>query len=209
MAERWKQFPLDGRPEGPVCYELELGSVVGPRVRPGSHRVRDFLRLPRIRLGLRLGLNDPLRCAACVLQRRVHYVLVSLDDEDLGRSLEHLQTEAHAERSLERAPPKCVGASHVAGERTTWSTGGWHRPQPPPWAVLWAVTSQVRDAQTAEPSVPASSNPCSKADLAASGCVPPPPATNVPLIGAPGFEPGTSPTRTVRATRLRHAPTRT
>src|SRR5437879_2845255 len=26
-------------------------------------------------------------------------------------------------------------------------------------------------------------------------------------IGAPGFEPGTSPTRTVRATRLRHAPT--
>src|SRR6476646_7553912 len=25
-------------------------------------------------------------------------------------------------------------------------------------------------------------------------------------IGAPGFEPGTSPTRTVRATRLRHAP---
>jgi hypothetical protein len=28
------------------------------------------------------------------------------------------------------------------------------------------------------------------------------------LIGAPGFEPGTSPTRTVRATRLRHAPIR-
>jgi hypothetical protein len=28
------------------------------------------------------------------------------------------------------------------------------------------------------------------------------------LIGAPGFEPGTSPTRTVRATRLRHAPRR-
>src|SRR2546426_691072 len=27
------------------------------------------------------------------------------------------------------------------------------------------------------------------------------------FIGAPGFEPGTSPTRTVRATRLRHAPT--
>src|SRR5450755_2062552 len=27
-----------------------------------------------------------------------------------------------------------------------------------------------------------------------------------PDIGAPGFEPGTSPTRTVRATRLRHAP---
>ena len=26
------------------------------------------------------------------------------------------------------------------------------------------------------------------------------------LIGAPGFEPGTSPTRTVRATRLRYAP---
>jgi len=26
------------------------------------------------------------------------------------------------------------------------------------------------------------------------------------FIGAPGFEPGTSPTRTVRATRLRHAP---
>src|SRR4051794_34803069 len=26
------------------------------------------------------------------------------------------------------------------------------------------------------------------------------------LIGAPGFEPGTSPTRTARATRLRHAP---
>ena len=28
------------------------------------------------------------------------------------------------------------------------------------------------------------------------------------LIGAPGFEPGTSPTRTARATRLRHAPSR-
>jgi hypothetical protein len=28
------------------------------------------------------------------------------------------------------------------------------------------------------------------------------------VIGAPGFEPGTSPTRTVRATRLRHAPWR-
>ena len=28
----------------------------------------------------------------------------------------------------------------------------------------------------------------------------------VVYIGAPGFEPGTSPTRTVRATRLRHAP---
>jgi site-specific DNA recombinase len=28
------------------------------------------------------------------------------------------------------------------------------------------------------------------------------------LVGAPGFEPGTSPTRTVRATRLRHAPKR-
>jgi hypothetical protein len=27
------------------------------------------------------------------------------------------------------------------------------------------------------------------------------------FIGAPGFEPGTSPTRTARATRLRHAPT--
>jgi hypothetical protein len=27
-------------------------------------------------------------------------------------------------------------------------------------------------------------------------------------IGAPGFEPGTSPTRTARATRLRHAPNR-
>ena len=27
------------------------------------------------------------------------------------------------------------------------------------------------------------------------------------LIGAPGFEPGTSPTQTVRATKLRHAPT--
>jgi hypothetical protein len=30
----------------------------------------------------------------------------------------------------------------------------------------------------------------------------------VSSIGAPGFEPGTSPTRTVRATRLRHAPKR-
>jgi hypothetical protein len=29
------------------------------------------------------------------------------------------------------------------------------------------------------------------------------------VIGAPGFEPGTSPTRTVRATRLRHAPIQT
>ena len=28
----------------------------------------------------------------------------------------------------------------------------------------------------------------------------------LPLIGARGFEPPTSPTRTVRATRLRHAP---
>jgi hypothetical protein len=28
------------------------------------------------------------------------------------------------------------------------------------------------------------------------------------IVGAPGFEPGTSPTRTVRATRLRHAPRR-
>ena len=28
----------------------------------------------------------------------------------------------------------------------------------------------------------------------------------IPPIGAPGFEPGTSPTRTVRATGLRHAP---
>jgi hypothetical protein len=44
--------------------------------------------------------------------------------------------------------------------------------------------------------------------------VPPPaagprgfPADAIPeLIGAPGFEPGTSPTRTARATRLRHAP---
>jgi hypothetical protein len=26
------------------------------------------------------------------------------------------------------------------------------------------------------------------------------------LIGVPGFEPGTSPTRTARATRLRHTP---
>jgi len=31
---------------------------------------------------------------------------------------------------------------------------------------------------------------------------------NMRNIGAPGFEPGTSPTRTVRATRLRHAPMR-
>ena len=30
--------------------------------------------------------------------------------------------------------------------------------------------------------------------------------TALEIIGAPGFEPGTSPTRTVRATRLRHAP---
>ena len=35
--------------------------------------------------------------------------------------------------------------------------------------------------------------------------VPDPPA-GAEEIGAPGFEPGTSPTRTVRATRLRHAP---
>src|ERR1019366_2295151 len=34
------------------------------------------------------------------------------------------------------------------------------------------------------------------------------PRPQVRSIGAPGFEPGTSPTRTVRATRLRHAPTR-
>src|ERR1700683_601654 len=33
--------------------------------------------------------------------------------------------------------------------------------------------------------------------------------TGVLAIGAPGFEPGTSPTRTARATRLRHAPTQT
>jgi hypothetical protein len=39
------------------------------------------------------------------------------------------------------------------------------------------------------------------------GQLPPTPAPNQPSIGAPGFEPGTSPTRTVRATRLRHAPT--
>ena len=32
------------------------------------------------------------------------------------------------------------------------------------------------------------------------------PANGDVSIGAPGFEPGTSPTRTVRATRLRHAP---
>src|ERR1700733_6826310 len=32
------------------------------------------------------------------------------------------------------------------------------------------------------------------------------PANTNKSIGAPGFEPGTSPTRTVRATRLRHAP---
>src|SRR5579875_1344603 len=35
----------------------------------------------------------------------------------------------------------------------------------------------------------------------------PPRQQGLLLIGAPGFEPGTSPTRTVRATRLRHAPT--
>jgi integrase len=33
-----------------------------------------------------------------------------------------------------------------------------------------------------------------------------PPERGFHAIGAPGFEPGTSPTRTVRATRLRHAP---
>src|SRR6059058_3843355 len=32
------------------------------------------------------------------------------------------------------------------------------------------------------------------------------PLAEADSIGAPGFEPGTSPTRTVRATRLRHAP---
>jgi hypothetical protein len=34
-----------------------------------------------------------------------------------------------------------------------------------------------------------------------------PPSQTTRYIGAPGFEPGTSPTRTARATRLRHAPT--
>ena len=36
----------------------------------------------------------------------------------------------------------------------------------------------------------------------------PPMESTVSSIGAPGFEPGTSPTRTARATRLRHAPKR-
>ena len=40
----------------------------------------------------------------------------------------------------------------------------------------------------------------------ASETTKPPGWQAVSLIGAPGFEPGTSPTRTVRATRLRHAP---
>src|SRR5256885_14450760 len=40
--------------------------------------------------------------------------------------------------------------------------------------------------------------PCRRVDPGVFG--------SVELIGAPGFEPGTSPTRTVRATRLRHAP---
>jgi hypothetical protein len=39
-----------------------------------------------------------------------------------------------------------------------------------------------------------------------SGTQKPPQTRGLRQIGAPGFEPGTSPTRTVRATRLRHAP---
>src|ERR1700686_1077980 len=66
--------------------------------------------------------------------------------------------------------------------------------------------------QTGHTSLPTSSalrarNPSPEANPALSGGPWPPPEFNRNSIGAPGFEPGTSPTRTARATRLRHAPT--
>jgi hypothetical protein len=50
-------------------------------------------------------------------------------------------------------------------------------------------------------------NPYLRAKSRSSGVLRHLPDSNNLPIGAPGFEPGTSPTRTVRATRLRHAPT--
>src|SRR6185437_59370 len=50
-------------------------------------------------------------------------------------------------------------------------------------------------------------NPCPQSQIPKLGVHQHLPDSNQLQIGAPGFEPGTSPTRTARATRLRHAPT--
>src|SRR5947209_2594002 len=75
------------------------------------------------------------------------------------------------------------------------------------WAVSWAVQPELASRRQRALCARAHQNPHPRADPHALCPPPPPPTTNQLLIGAPGFEPGTSPTRTVRATRLRHAPT--
>ncbi len=86
------------------------------------------------------------------------------------------------------------------------SDPGVDRPRPPAWAVSWAVQPEIGSRRDTSRPARRLQNPDPRANPRAPGPPPPPPTTNQPLIGAPGFEPGTSPTRTVRATRLRHAP---
>src|ERR1700689_1096372 len=113
------------------------------------------------------------------------------------RALDHQATPRRApERpaTLDRAPATARPTAHPHA-----------RPQPLPHLgsrgvaarAVRLVASPVDDFCRAAPRAPPllSFRPCSRlfADLR--------------NIGAPGFEPGTSPTRTARPTRLRHAPT--
>jgi hypothetical protein len=86
-------------------------------------------------------------------------------------------------------PPPCAATS-VSRER---SMCGWRQDR----AYRVAHPDGLREAKT----------PAPEPHLTPSGLPQHPPDSNSKTIGAPGFEPGTSPTRTARATRLRHAPT--
>jgi hypothetical protein len=109
----------------------------------------------------------------------------------LERRLGGLDPELRSEEPLDPAEARAPGASRDEASSAGARCGPDRR-----GAVATGQRASDRNIRIPNP----------RADPRALGPPPPPPATNDNLIGAPRFELGTSPTRTVRATRLRHAP---
>jgi hypothetical protein len=153
-------------------------------------RYRGFAR-PALRAAQHDGANRNLRRSlrSCSRSRPRYVAVTGPEGTSRGRS----------------APPTCAGRR------------GGGRPIPPPvWqpsavrvAAVWRVPERrhrIRRGPLHPPAPPCMAlggGFCREEFARSHHCTPPAP------IGAPGFEPGTSPTRTVRATRLRHAPRRT
>ena len=140
----------------------------------------------------------------------VHEFCISLHLIDRRESCGLVAVRVELEAVLCADVPVCLGAELRAGPRKREVDVEQHSAQHPPriarteaWAPSRHEQSTARGRSRARPGGrPAMPNPCHAAKEGAGGGTTGSPA----LIGVPRFELGTSPTRTERATRLRHTP---